>query len=99
MKNFTRITLMIVLALSLLLAGCSKSSQTASTPMTTSSGLDGKALLETRCATCHSLSTTTQRKKSKSSWERVVQQMVGVGAQLNTEEQTVLVQYLADNYK
>ncbi|MCX6056056.1 MAG: hypothetical protein NTZ74_14305 [Chloroflexi bacterium] len=60
--------------------------------------IDGKTLLETRCVACHSLNTTTRRKGSQDAWNQVVQQMVYAGATLNSEEQQILVQYLADNF-
>jgi cytochrome c5 len=61
-------------------------------------GADGETLLQERCTECHALSPTTNAKKSAEEWERTVARMVGLGANLNDEEQMVLVEYLAQTY-
>jgi uncharacterized membrane protein YvbJ len=37
-------------------------------------------------------------KKDRSEWERTVVRMVNKGAQLNKEEQEILIVYLTENY-
>jgi outer membrane biosynthesis protein TonB len=60
--------------------------------------ITGEALLQERCTECHALSPTTNAKKSAEEWERTVARMVGFGANLNNEEQVILVDYLARMY-
>jgi hypothetical protein len=60
--------------------------------------IDGETPLQDRCTECHALSRTTNAKKSAEEWERTVARMVGHGANLNDEEQMVLVDYLAQTY-
>jgi hypothetical protein len=60
--------------------------------------VDAETLLQERCTECHALSQTTSAKKSAEGWEGTVARMVGYGANLNDEEQTVLVDYLAQTY-
>jgi hypothetical protein len=60
--------------------------------------IDGETLLQDRCTECHALSRTTNAKRSAEEWERTVARMVGHGANLNDEEQMVLVDYLAQTY-
>jgi hypothetical protein len=52
-------------------------------------------LMADRCAKCHSLDRVTSAKKSAGDWETTVARMVGKGAKLTSEEQKVLVDYLA----
>jgi cytochrome c5 len=61
--------------------------------------LDGKALLEDRCTTCHNLDRVTQAKKTEAEWKTTVDRMVGKGAKLNQAEQETLIKYLAETYK
>ena len=60
--------------------------------------LDGKLLLETRCAQCHDLGRVTSASKNAESWEKTVVRMVGKGAELNADEQAVLIEYLSTMY-
>jgi hypothetical protein len=60
--------------------------------------IDGETLLQERCTECHALSRTTNARKSAEEWESTVTRMVGHGANLNDEEQMVLVEYLAQTY-
>jgi cytochrome c5 len=59
---------------------------------------DGAALLEERCAVCHSLDRTTSAQKTREEWEQTVVRMVGKGAELSEEEQEILIAYLTETY-
>jgi len=59
---------------------------------------DGAALLEERCTTCHNLERTTSVRKTRDEWEKTVIRMVSKGAELNEEEQEILIEYLAETY-
>lgn len=61
-------------------------------------GADGATLLQDRCSTCHGLDRIASERNSAGAWERVVTEMIGKGAQLTSEEQAILVEYLAANY-
>jgi len=60
---------------------------------------DGKTLLETRCTACHTLARVVTVKASAAQWKQTVDMMIQRGAVLTPDEETVLVQYLADNFK
>jgi cytochrome c5 len=60
--------------------------------------LDGKALVEERCAECHDLGRVERAKKGEEEWKTTVERMVGHGAQLSEEEQALVVQHLAEAY-
>lgn len=92
MKNIVVFSLIVVIFLSLFLVACGSSSST------TQPASQGQALLQERCTKCHSLDEVTSLSLSADEWNQVVTSMVARGAQLNSDEQTVLVQYLAETY-
>jgi cytochrome c5 len=59
---------------------------------------DGAALLEERCTVCHGLDRTTSARKTREEWEQTVVRMVSKGAELNEEEQEILIAYLTETY-
>jgi hypothetical protein len=98
--------LILLAGMFVLISGCSKSTPTAETnvvPNTsisgTSTGLDGKALLEQRCVSCHSLSKIYSRTGDESFWQKQVTDMIKLGSVLTKDEEATLVKYLADNLK
>jgi len=107
----TLLTIILLVTLGILLAACgSKAKSTATQPsspaqqpadkptVAPASGGNGEALLNDRCTKCHSLDRVKSAKKSTSDWESTVTRMVGKGAKLTSEEQQVLVDYLAKTY-
>lgn len=64
----------------------------------TPAALDGQALTQERCATCHGLDRVQQAKKSQDGWKTTVERMVAKGAQLTQAEQDAVVEYLAKTY-
>ena len=100
------LTTILLVTLGMLLAACgSKAKSTATQPsapaqatVAPAAAADGEALLNDRCTKCHSLDRVTSAKKSASDWQKTVTRMVGNGANLTSEEQKVLVDYLAKTY-
>jgi len=72
--------------------------ETEEQPAEPASEGDGAALLEERCATCHGLDRTTSARKNREEWEQTVTRMVAKGAELNAEEQDILIAYLTETY-
>lgn len=60
--------------------------------------LIGKTLLEERCTECHNLSRVTTNSKTLEEWKATVERMVNKGAELDMDEQEILIQYLAETY-
>ncbi len=60
--------------------------------------IDGQVLLEERCTDCHGLGRVTGAEKTRDQWADTVTRMVNIGARLNDEEQTALIDYLAQTY-
>ena len=67
----------------------------AQTPPATDAG---KALLETRCSTCHTLDTALSKRANADGWRDTIKTMISVGAQLTDDEAETLVRYLAEHY-
>lgn len=57
---------------------------------------EGAALLEDRCDECHDLERVTSASMTRAEWQETVEEMVELGAELNAEEQEILVAYLAE---
>jgi cytochrome c5 len=92
-----------LLLLGSLLAACGKDKDETATPPTEQEQvappeLDGKTLLEERCTRCHNLGRVERAKNTEEEWKTTVERMVDRGAQLNQEEQELVIQYLTEMY-
>ncbi|HKZ78085.1 MAG TPA: hypothetical protein VJ124_07145 [Pyrinomonadaceae bacterium] len=58
----------------------------------------GKAILLNSCTSCHELSKTTDVRKSETGWRGNVKDMIRLGADLNSKEESVLVAYLSKHF-
>jgi len=88
----------LVLLLGTLLAACGDGSQKQDEGQSAPETLDGKTLVEERCAECHGLERVTGTSKMKEEWKTTVERMVSKGADLNAEEQEVVIEYLTATY-
>ena len=90
------IVVSLVVLLSTLLAACGGREQQNGGQDTET--LDGEALVQERCTRCHDLSRVTSASKTRDEWQATVEDMVSRGANLDAEEQAVVVEYLAETY-
>ncbi len=60
--------------------------------------IDGAALLEARCSTCHSTAKAAQARKTLEEWTQTVTRMIGKGARLTDSEKGMLIEYLTRTY-
>ena len=95
MKKQAILIILLSLAVVVVLAACGGTP--ASSSSTSGAALDGKALTETRCTSCHGLNRAEKVTKA-SNWPILVDNMVGRGAQLNGSEKTAVVQFLTSNF-
>jgi hypothetical protein len=98
--SITSIVLMTVMV-AILLPSCGSKSATATTvPVSSGTGgaSDGQALMQERCSVCHSTSRITSAHKTADQWASTVERMISHGAQLDSQEQQTLVDYLAQTY-
>ena len=95
--------LLVVILAGTLLASCGSNNTPAPTATTVStqagSGSGGQALMQERCSVCHSTSRITNSHKTAEQWKSTVDRMINNGARLNAQEEQMLVDYLAQNYK
>jgi cytochrome c5 len=59
---------------------------------------DGKKILQNSCTACHGLDGVVKLKLDKSGWEGLVSSMVSNGAQVDSKDFPVLVDYLVKNF-
>lgn len=88
------VTALIALLLGSLVAACGGGQQGQDAP----AQLDGEALTQERCASCHDLSQVESAQKTADEWRANVERMVAKGADLNAEEQEAVIQYLSETY-
>jgi hypothetical protein len=96
MKIKSMVLIMTMFVVLLLITQCSPAPSGNTT--TSSSSLDGKSLVAARCTACHNLDRVQSAHKDANGWKTTVERMVGKGAQLTAEEQSVVIDYLAKTY-
>jgi hypothetical protein len=103
MSKRTLFFITMLLLVGALLASCGSTKATA--PATPSSGgntggtVDGQTLMQERCSVCHSVGRVESAHKTSDQWKTTVDRMISNGAQLTPQEEQILVDYLAQNYK
>jgi cytochrome c5 len=59
---------------------------------------DGKKVLQAACTACHGLDGVVRLKLDKAGWEGLVASMVSNGAQVDSKDMPVLIDYLVKNF-
>ena len=59
---------------------------------------EGKKVLQNACTACHGLDGVVRLKLDKEGWEGLVASMVSNGAQVNSKDMPVLIDYLVKNF-
>ena len=81
------------------LTACGSNNSTG-VPVPSSGGSStGQTLMQDRCSVCHSTDRVTSAHKTADEWKTTVDRMISRGAQLSSQEEQTLVDYLALNYK
>ena len=88
--------LLVTLFIGTLMTSCDSSK---TTPVSTSSSSDGATLMQERCSVCHPTDRITSAHKTADQWTTTVERMISKGAQLNPQEQQMLNDFLAANFK
>ena len=58
----------------------------------------GKAVFEKTCGSCHSTQDVVARRRTRSGWEQVVDDMVARGAQGSADDMATIVTYLSGQF-
>ena len=99
--------LLVAVIFVLIAAQCSSSAPTSAptsapqSPANTqssSSQLDGQALTQSQCSLCHTLQRATNFSGNAAQWKTVVDNMIRRGAPLTMDQETAIVNYLAQTY-
>lgn len=89
----------LVLALAAFAGGCNGAEpepvpQPEPTPGE-ATGLDGEAILNAKCGSCHSTDRVLAEDLDAVGWAAVIDEMIAKGAQLTDDEATALAEYLS----
>jgi hypothetical protein len=79
------------------MGGLSTGSTDEATPSASGTTLDGNALVDERCTTCHTRARIDNEVKDGmglAEWSAIVDRMIGYGAQLNADERQAVLDYL-----
>jgi cytochrome c5 len=99
MISLVSVLFLLVLAGALLTSCGSGSPSVTAASSSGGSVSEGQTLMQTRCSVCHSLSRITSSHKTADQWKTTVDRMIENGAQLSSQEEQTLVDYLAQTYK
>lgn len=103
MKSKLIITLVMILALSGLITACSTQTTPAADTSNggeSSTSIDAKTLVDTKCTACHTLDRLSSEKLDESGWVKVVGQMDKKGnIGFTADEKAAIAAYLAETYK
>jgi cytochrome c-type biogenesis protein CcmH/NrfF len=90
-------TILIAFLVLLVFSSACSSGSSNTTPASTTQ-LDGATLVQQRCSVCHPLGRVESSNHTAAQWNTIVNTMISRGAQLTSEEKTVVVDYLAANF-
>ena len=94
--RITSLIIALVFFCVILLAGCA--ADTPVPPTATPTEHPGKALVTSRCATCHAIGVIENAKNNQAGWEALVDRMVINGAKVDDNQKTQIVDYLASSF-
>lgn len=80
----------------LFLVACTANTPIPPTPTPTEH--PGKALVTSRCATCHAIGVIENARNNQSGWEGTVDRMIINGAKINENQRAQIIDYLAISF-
>ncbi|MBN2247520.1 MAG: hypothetical protein JW733_02345 [Coriobacteriia bacterium] len=89
---------LLVAALMLFAVGCSSEPAVTPEPEPTpgeATGLDGEAILNAKCGSCHSIDQVLAQQYDAVGWAAVIDDMITRGADLTDDEAAALAEYLS----
>ncbi len=96
-RALLRLAILLLVVISGLVAGCGEGEVTPQ-PDVQGPTLSGMTLLNDRCTQCHTLARVRSASKTREEWSETVANMIERGAELDQQEEEVLVDYLAETY-
>ena len=95
MKKTTIVLIISFILVSILIVSCGAP---AATPEPTPDLSVGQTLVESRCNTCHGLSSIKSATYSREVWTSTVDRMINNGLSLNDQQKIDVVNYLSATY-
>ena len=95
MKKTTILIVISLLLISIFIVSCGSP---AATPEPTPDLSVGKALVESRCNTCHGLTNIKAAKYSRDVWTSTVDRMVTNGMSITDQQKIDVINYLSATY-
>lgn len=92
MKKTTLLLILVVIVFSLIAFGCGGAKATPDLSA-------GKAVVESKCTTCHAIGVIEVAKYDKAEWTDTIARMITKGAVLSESEVASAAEYLAATYK
>lgn len=89
---------LLVAALLVAVVGCSTEPEATPEPAPTpgeATGLDGEAILNAKCGSCHSIDKVLAEEYDAVGWAAVIDDMIVKGATLTDDEAAALAEYLS----
>lgn len=88
-REFTLILILTIFAL--IVVGCGAAEPQ---PTATPEVHPGKALVESRCGTCHGVAQVNNVDYSADIWDTTIDRMIQAGAPVNDEQKELIIEYL-----
>lgn len=98
MRNRLVSMLLVLLAVFILTTACSSGASSTTAAPASTTALDGATLVQQRCSVCHPVTFIEKSRHTAADWKTIVDQMIGRGARLTPDEETLVVNFLAANY-
>jgi cytochrome c2 len=95
MKKTTIALVFLAVLISMMIVSCGSAAPAEPTPDLSV----GKALVESRCITCHGINNITNAKYTREVWIKTVDRMVLSGASFTDQQKADIIDYLAATYK
>lgn len=96
MKSRIVVSMLIIALIVVFFASCGPPPTPEPTPTPTVH--PGESLVSTKCIGCHDINRVTNASYDEMGWQLTVDRMVMSGAQLNEDQVSMVVDYLAENY-
>jgi len=96
----SRASIVTVMLVCLVLAGCASGTPSGSTGSATTGGVQDRAataaLIQSQCTKCHDIQRVESAKHDEAGWRATIARMQGKGAQVTAAQVTAIATFLAN---
>jgi len=94
--RITLVFITLVIFCTMVLMGCAADTPIPATATPTEH--PGKALVSSRCGTCHAIGLVENARNNQAGWDITVDRMIMNGAKIDQTQKIQIVEYLASTY-